>query len=206
MRSNRGKAILALLFVFILSLFNNTTEAEATKTKTGHVDIKSGVLNVRSGPGTNYKVIGTVNKNAKLTIYSETKNGWAETRLNNKKGYASKEFLRFYKKISNAEAKKITDKVIKTQRKVNITSKALTKKQIHKTMSPSFTKNYINKYIKYDQIAVGKNKNGETLYQAPGTDNPYYYIWDFYWKTNAPYIPTLPTVKYYEKTTKNTYM
>lgn len=196
------KQTIAFMFIFILalSLFSPGI-AEAAKTKTGHVDIQFGALDIRSGPGTKYKVIGTAKKNAKLTIYAETKNGWAETRVNKKKGYVPVEALRFYKKMSNAEAKKITNKVVKTQYKI-YDNESFTKKQAHSTMGPSFTTSYINKFIKSDTETVGKNKKGETLYQVQPIVYTKYSLWDFIWEADGYYIPHAPTVKYYVKNGK----
>ena len=197
------KRSIAILFIFILaiSLFS-PTNIEAAKTKTAYVDVKSGKLNVHSGPGTKYKVIDRVKDKTKLTIYSETKNGWAETRVNKEKGYVSKESLRFYKKMSNAEAQKITDTAVDTQLKIRRLD-SFTKKQAHSVLSSRFTKGFINKFIKYNTTVLGKNKKRETLYQAnPGFEDPSYSPLHFDW---TPYKYSLydpPTVKSYTKNGK----
>ncbi|MEF9991557.1 MAG: 3D domain-containing protein [Romboutsia sp.] len=51
-------------------------------------------LNVRSGPSTKYKVIGSLSENKEVTILSNS-NGWSKVRLsNNKEGYASNKYIK----------------------------------------------------------------------------------------------------------------
>ncbi|WP_425388980.1 SH3 domain-containing protein [Domibacillus iocasae] len=54
------------------------------------------VKNVRSGPCTNYKSVGSLKNNIQVTVYSQTKSGWSEIRYNKKKAYVSTKFLRMY--------------------------------------------------------------------------------------------------------------
>jgi uncharacterized protein YgiM (DUF1202 family) len=63
------------------------------KKKTGTVNITSGVLNVRKGAGTSYKIIGTLTKGKKITIKS-TKGGWYKIKYGKKTGYVSKDFVK----------------------------------------------------------------------------------------------------------------
>jgi len=196
---------LLIAIILVIAFLVPTGSAFAkSKTKTATVDIDSGVLNVRSGPSTKYKVIGTLKNKVKITVYTETKNGWAETRVNKKKGYVSKEFLRFYKKMSNAKAKKITDKALKVQRRISFNG-SYTKKQIHSMLSESFTKNYIDKIIKYDLAVYEKNYKGENMYGWVGTDMPLYALSGFEWKkrNEIDFVVTeLPKVVYYTKNGK----
>lgn len=53
----------------------NAKKITATKTYNRYVYVSS-ILNVRSGPGTNYKKVSTLKKNKKVTVY-ETENGWS---------------------------------------------------------------------------------------------------------------------------------
>ncbi|CAM4406416.1 peptidase M23 [Bacillus manliponensis] len=54
--------------------------------------IKASALNVRSGAGTNYRVMGALPKGTKVQVLSE-QNGWSEINYNGKKGYISSKFL-----------------------------------------------------------------------------------------------------------------
>ncbi|WP_338751833.1 SH3 domain-containing protein [Bacillus sp. FJAT-52991] len=92
------KIALAIIFVFSIALPSHAldTQAATTKTKTGWVSLSSGTLNVRSGPGTTYKKVGSLKNNTQVTVYSQTKNGWSEIRYNNKKAYVMTKYLRMY--------------------------------------------------------------------------------------------------------------
>ncbi|MGG5460729.1 SH3 domain-containing protein [Clostridium sp. B9] len=59
--------------------------------KIGAVKVGSS-LNVRSGPGSSYGVIGSLRNNDKVTITKEV-NGWYEIKFNGKKGYVSKQYI-----------------------------------------------------------------------------------------------------------------
>ena len=64
-----------------------------TKTKTGTVKISSGTLNMRSGPGTSYKVIKSLKKGAKVTI-AATKGSWYKVKHGSTSGYVSKKYIK----------------------------------------------------------------------------------------------------------------
>lgn len=53
-----------------------TPPSDNTKTKTKYVKTKGSNLNIRSGPGTNYSIVGSLTNGSKVTEY-ETKNGWS---------------------------------------------------------------------------------------------------------------------------------
>ncbi|MGE7880228.1 SH3 domain-containing protein [Peribacillus muralis] len=89
---NISRCLLVLIFVFSALPFNNSS-AQAASNETKYVDIASGSLNVRSGPGSNYKKVGSLKNYAKVIVYSKTKNGWSEIRYNKKKAFVSSEFL-----------------------------------------------------------------------------------------------------------------
>ncbi|MFL0362279.1 SH3 domain-containing protein [Pseudobacillus sp. 179-B 2D1 NHS] len=191
------RTVLAMLMTALAFSIIFSSNVEAAGTKTGYVDIKSGVLNVRSGPGGSYKVIATLKNNTKLTIYSQTKNGWSETRVNNKKGYVSTGYLRFYSQMSNQEAKRITDRAIGTMDKLSY-ERSYTRKQIHSVLATSYTASYIDALIKYDMWPTGKkDKYGNPLYEWIATDFPAFRIWGFDWY--AQDAPKPPTVTYYTK-------
>ena len=83
-----------IVIALILSLFSfNTPSTQAASNETKYVDITSGTLTVRSGPGTKYKKVGVMKKYAKVSVYSKTKSGWSEIRYNKKKAYVSNKYL-----------------------------------------------------------------------------------------------------------------
>jgi len=77
--------------MFVILPTNHAVFAASTQTK--YVDIQSGSLTVRSGPGTSYKKIGSLKKHAKVTVYNKTKNGWSEIRYHKKKAYVYNKYL-----------------------------------------------------------------------------------------------------------------
>ena len=75
--------------------------------KQGVVKVNS-ALNMRSGPGGNYGVIGTLRNNDKVEIIKEV-DGWYEIKFNGKVGYVSKSYIT----IVNEGANNGTESVIK---------------------------------------------------------------------------------------------
>ena len=75
--------------------------------KQGVVKVNS-ALNMRSGPGGNYGVIGTLRNNDKVEIIKEV-DGWYEIRFNGKVGYVSKSYITIVNEGANNE----TESVIK---------------------------------------------------------------------------------------------
>ncbi|MGG3925108.1 SH3 domain-containing protein [Metabacillus fastidiosus] len=198
MTGKRIKVLLVLMLTAVL-FFSATASlgVQATEAKTAYVDIGSGVLNVRSGAGTNHKKIGTLENKTKLTVYSQTKNGWSEIKLNKKKGYVLTKYLRFYHTMSNTDAKAITDQAIGTMSKLKY-DKTYTKKEIHSILSPSYTTAYIDNLIKNDMHPTGKkDKQKNALYEWIPTDFPVYRIWGFDWKSKNN--PKPPSIEYYTK-------
>lgn len=59
--------------------------------KMGKVEVSSS-LNMRSGPGSSYSIIGVLRNNDSVEIIDEF-NGWYEVIFNGKKGYASKQYI-----------------------------------------------------------------------------------------------------------------
>lgn len=65
--------------------------------------VTSSGLNVRSGDGTNYGIIGSLNLNKKVDVTGKTANGWYEFDYNGKKSFVSGNYLTTQKpKKSNA--------------------------------------------------------------------------------------------------------
>jgi len=64
----------------------------AEQTKTGKVNTPGTTLNVRSGPGTNNAIIGSLKHNDKITITGES-SGWYKLTYSGKTGYVSAAFV-----------------------------------------------------------------------------------------------------------------
>ena len=63
-----------------------------TETTTKYV-VNADSLNVRSGPGTNYSILGSVKSGTVINVYSIT-NGWAKIKYNNAVGYVSASYIK----------------------------------------------------------------------------------------------------------------
>jgi len=190
----RGKVLKGLLsFILTLMVFAPLSQVEAA-TKKGVVDIESGVLNVRSGPGIKYQKIGALRNKATLTVYS-IKNGWIQIKYGQRRGYVSDDYVRFYSAFSSATAKKISDRAIVMQRKT--WEKNYTKAQIYSIMSPGNTKTYLDKYFKQQFRTAGKDSKGNQLYHIIETEIWGLAIYSIDWK--PVYEPKKPTISHYVK-------
>lgn len=95
MKTNLFKKMLPILLTLtiIFSLASITTiPVSAATAQTYQVKANSG-LNIRKGPGTNYKILGAYKNKTKITV-TQIKNGWCKT----SKGWVSKNYLT---KVSN---------------------------------------------------------------------------------------------------------
>ena len=70
---------------------NNTGNSNAITTQSGTIKV-NGALNVRSGAGTNYSVIGSLSNGAKVEIV-ETSGSWYKIKYGNGYGYVSKDYV-----------------------------------------------------------------------------------------------------------------
>jgi L,D-peptidoglycan transpeptidase YkuD (ErfK/YbiS/YcfS/YnhG family) len=96
-----GKRIFVLL-VGVMVLFAgfhsvNTVQAASKKTKY----VTASTLNIRSGPGTSYKVVITVKKNQAVTV-TQTKGSWDKVTVGKKTGWASNKYLTTKKPAAKA--------------------------------------------------------------------------------------------------------
>jgi uncharacterized protein YgiM (DUF1202 family) len=91
---NMKKLITIITAIFIFFTFHAQTSTAAKATPKKAVVI-SKTANVRSGPGTNYKVVGTLKKGASLLVVSTTKNNWSKISYNKKDAYISNTVLSF---------------------------------------------------------------------------------------------------------------
>jgi 3D (Asp-Asp-Asp) domain-containing protein len=76
-----------LLSAVIFTLGGTETFADSTGTSTTNI-------NLRSGPSTKYRVVGSLSKNKSVTILSSSQ-GWNRVRLpNNKEGFVSSKYIK----------------------------------------------------------------------------------------------------------------
>ena len=83
-----NKKVIMSLGLSAAALSLSTIDASAAQTATVTTD----VLNVRSGAGTNYSVIGSLKNGTIVPVISES-NGWSKINYNGKTGYVSSNYL-----------------------------------------------------------------------------------------------------------------
>ncbi|AEB76454.1 N-acetylmuramoyl-L-alanine amidase [Clostridium botulinum] len=72
-------------------IYGNISDDTSIRDRYGLVT--ASVLNVRSGPGTDYRVIGQLNKGTKVKIYKDKGNGWYDIYFGNHGGYVYKNYI-----------------------------------------------------------------------------------------------------------------
>ena len=86
-------------YIKVVDNESNEEKPSVSLNKQGVVKVNS-ALNMRSGPGSNYGVIGTLRNNDKVEIIKEV-DGWYEIKFNGKVGYASKSYITLVNEGSN---------------------------------------------------------------------------------------------------------
>lgn len=69
---------------------------DETRTVPGYYGVTADVLNVRSGPGTSYSIIGKLYQGEAVLVTSIS-NGWAKFGYKTTTGYAKADYLKEYK-------------------------------------------------------------------------------------------------------------
>ena len=69
------------------------TDIMTADTRSGaYYYVTANILNVRSGPGTNYSLVGTYTQGTRVYVHSIS-GGWAKVRFNGVTAYASAQYL-----------------------------------------------------------------------------------------------------------------
>ncbi|WP_297131312.1 C40 family peptidase [Terrisporobacter sp.] len=103
-----------------------------TSTSTSIKYVTASSLNVRSGASTNYSVIGTLSKGAKVEVIS-TSNGWSKIKYNGSIGYVSSKYLD--EKVSGDNTSTSTSVKYVTASSLNVRSGASTNYSVIGTLS-----------------------------------------------------------------------
>ena len=92
----------------VKSVESNISSATTVKyTATVNVSVND-TLNVRSGAGASYRILGALNKGTKVEIVDKMSNGWSKIKYNSSYGYVNTSYL------SNITSVSSTETVIKT--------------------------------------------------------------------------------------------
>ncbi len=142
---------------------NSNVENEKIESNTFNYISTGNGIRIRSGAGTNYSILGSVNKNAKLDVKSSL-NGWYKIIYQGRIGYISGNYVQKQKKIEDEKPVYNTIKYTVTGERVNIRSGAGTNYNI----IGSATKNQ-----KLDVISTSNgwrkiNYQGKTGYISAG--------------------------------------
>ncbi len=98
-------------FVLLLGLVSFLKPSAVESAGTTKYTVTASSLNVRSGPGTKYKVIGAIKKGKALSVIKKESNGWYKINYNGKTGYVSGSYVKVT--TSTSSQKSITDVVNK---------------------------------------------------------------------------------------------
>lgn len=84
-----------------------TNKSNSSNTPSGSKYKTTANLNVRSGRGTNYKVLTTIPKNKEITVTDISK-GWGKVTYNSKTGYCSMQYLKLVSSSSSSNTHKVS--------------------------------------------------------------------------------------------------
>ncbi|USK53881.1 SH3 domain-containing protein [Cytobacillus solani] len=119
-----------------------------SQSKNNHATIIADGLRVRKGPGTNYQVIGTINKGKNFQVLA-TDGDWIQLDTPNGAGWVSSEFVQFKSNsVNSTPSKTIIGKI--TSNSLNIRSE------------PSLNGSIIGKLNAGDKVKILSQKNGWT--------------------------------------------
>ena len=97
-------ATLMLLFMLgMMRLPVYGAEEFSVQELSGEGTVTSDSLNIRSGPGTEYDVVGKAAKGTVLVVTGQADNGWYRIELEGKNGYASGKYITFEAKTDVSE-------------------------------------------------------------------------------------------------------
>lgn len=141
---------------------NSTT---ITKTETSKL-VTADVLNVRSGPGTKYSVLGKLKRNQEVTVI-ENSNGWSKINYNNKEAYVSSDYLKDVNNTTETTTEK-NDTITETpDTVVSDVTTSQTNKNVNYTSLSYTLDDHINKQI--ERVSVGGNVIDSTKPRAVST-------------------------------------
>ena len=95
-----------LMLLFMLGMMRLTVygaEEFSVQELSGEGTVTSDSLNIRSGPGTEYDVVGKAAKGTVLVVTGQADNGWYRIELEGKNGYASGKYITFEAKADVSE-------------------------------------------------------------------------------------------------------
>ncbi|MGE7662343.1 SH3 domain-containing protein [Peribacillus sp. NPDC097197] len=144
------------------------------KTTTKYVNVSSGSLNMRKSGSASAKIVTTLSKGTKVTVYSESK-GWAKIKANNKEGYVNTAYLSTTKPVT---AKPASTPVKTTTKYVNVSSGTLNMRK-----SGSASAAIVTELTKGTKVTVYSESNGWAKIKANNKEG---YVNTKYLSTTKP--------------------
>ena len=135
---------------------SNNNTSKSTK------EVTASSLNVRSGAGTNYGVIGSLKKGAKVEVISES-NGWSKIKFNGKDGYVSSSYL---KNVSSTPNPMPPDDGNNT----GTVTKEVNNSYLNVRSGPGTNHSLVGKLYKGDKVGVISEANGWSKIKFNGKD------------------------------------
>lgn len=124
---------------------NNQGSTTPETTQTGQVINVTTKLNIRSGAGTNYRIVGTVGGNATVTILGQ-EGSWYKISYNGVTGYVSGSYIKVNSSNNNNTDSTVKyGKVVDVSTKLNIRKSASTSSSIIGTLSNNTTVTILEK-------------------------------------------------------------
>ncbi len=125
MKKFRKLIIMILVLAMTVSMFAITASAAGTIAY-GAATVTASALNIRSGPGTSYSIVGRVNRNCRLVILECTSSDWYKINYQGTEGYVSTDYLKDILKAENFNASgKVTGNGCRMRSKPNTSSSIL---------------------------------------------------------------------------------
>lgn len=133
---------------WLVTLESGETSTSISQPKSNHATIKADGLRVRKGPGTNYQVIGTINKGKNFQVLA-TDGDWIQLDTPHGAGWVSSEFVQLKSNsVTSPTSQTINGKI--TVNSLNIRSE------------PSLNSSIIGKLNAGDKVKILSQKNGWT--------------------------------------------
>lgn len=99
------KKLIVMVLILAMSLTMFAVSVNATGSIAyGAATVTASALNIRSGPGTSYSIVGSVKRSNIVVILECTSNSWYRINYQGKEGYVSTEYLKDVLKAENFEA------------------------------------------------------------------------------------------------------
>ncbi|PAQ12725.1 hypothetical protein CD798_17815 [Bacillaceae bacterium SAOS 7] len=91
----KGKWLLASIVIFLLTVNTAYANSKTNVSKaSGEYTVTANQLNVRSGPSTKHKMIGSLRKGSTIQVTGKTTNNWYRFTYNKKEAYVSGAYLK----------------------------------------------------------------------------------------------------------------